>query len=322
MKPHPSTLPMNPVRSLTPLIAAMLLAGKSLAAGDTDAAPPPTPAAPASAPAADPRGDDEIHIREIFSSHLPETLKKNSLRLWVHPHLGDFSLRDYLRVSSGVRYGVLPHWEIGAGSNFYFSHGVGDVGLFRRYGAADFTFGTKVNLGDSVLPGWKTAVGADLSFPVSSPPAEITDGLRHLAPFVTFSRRLEDRPAVRLFWGFGYDRVEHTRFPGLLRKNQLDDDSLRANAGFVYDHGHFHYTFEAEVATTRIVGSSNEDVVTLRPGILWEIPGRSGAGKSNWVVGAALRASEGPDGLDLGASAKFRLNFDLKRLLGRHPSVH
>jgi hypothetical protein len=41
----------------------------------------------------------------------------------------------------------------------------------------------------------------------------------------------------------------------------------------------------------------------------------------HWVVGVALRASQGPDGTDFGAGAKIRVDFDFKKLIGRKPKA-
>ncbi|HWA24964.1 MAG TPA: hypothetical protein VG734_04745, partial [Lacunisphaera sp.] len=44
--------------------------------------------------AADSRAtDDDLRIKGVFETALPKTERKSSLRLIVHPHLGDFSER-------------------------------------------------------------------------------------------------------------------------------------------------------------------------------------------------------------------------------------
>jgi hypothetical protein len=264
-------------------------------------------------------GDDELRIREIFSSHLPGTMKKNSLRLSVHPHLGDFDNRDYLRVSTGLRYGLTRRWEIGAGTDAYFSHGLGDLKCFDRYGLANLLFGTKVNLGRSLLPTWESAAGMDFATPVDHPPTELTDGLRHFSPYLSFSRRLQSKPHIRLFWSVGSDLVRHSSILGEHQRNQFDSNSVSATLGTVWDRRRLHYTFEASVATTRVLGRNNKDSLSLRPGVLWEIPTHRGAGaqrkRSNWIIGAGLKTIVGPDGTNFGASAKLRVNLDLKSWL-------
>src|SRR5262245_48640235 len=48
-----------------------------------------------------PATDDDLRIQGIFNSALPGTEKKNSLRLILHPHLGDLTNSDYLRTDLG-----------------------------------------------------------------------------------------------------------------------------------------------------------------------------------------------------------------------------
>jgi hypothetical protein len=61
-------------------------------------------------------------------------------------------------------------------------------------------------------------------------------------------------------------------------------------------------------------------VFTLRPGVLWDVPEKYTRWiGGHWVVGGALRATHGPDGLDLGGGAKVRVDFDFKKFIGRKP---
>lgn len=276
------------------------------------------PTAPASADPLAIRGADEIRIQEIFTSHLPRTMAPNSFRASLHPRFGDLLNRDYFRMMTGVRYGATSRLEVSAGADFYFSHGAGDLGFFDDAGIFAVQFGAKFNARRDVLSGWETGVGFDVDIPVGSPPPEITDGLKHFTPYVTFSRRLASRPHMRVFWGAALDLVEPTSFPGVVRENQLDDDSMGLTAGFVIDRNMMHYTFETKVATTRAIGDTEEDLLILRPGFIWEVPKfRDRTRRSNWMVGLGGRVTFGPDGTDIGASAKLRYNLDLKQLFRR-----
>jgi hypothetical protein len=300
----------SPTRNL--LAVWILLAALPLLAKSTE-----TPA-PAETPAATPVttrivGDD-LRIPEVFTSHLPQTLKSGALRVSVHPHIGDFSARDYLRLTTGVRYGLTAKWEASASTEFYFSHGFGDVHFFKQVGLSTLNLGTKYDLGSRPIPGWNTAVGFDFATPVSRPPADLTDGMQHYNPYLTSSRRLVSNPNIRLFWGVGVDFVHHTDRPHDRHKNQLDDNATELTAGAVWDRHSLHYTFEVAWASTRLVGDSQDDTLTLRPGVIWEVPWFR-ARKSGRIIllGGALRASFGPDGTGLGAGAKLRINFDPKR---------
>jgi hypothetical protein len=262
--------------------------------------------------------DDDLRIRGVFDSALPRTEKKNSLRLIVHPHLGDLWDEDYLRTAVGFRYGLTRWWEATAEVDTYFAHGLGGRAFFADEGLSSVHVGTKYQLGDPLRIGWETAVGVDWSRPISSPPPEVTDGLRHFAPYVAFSRQLEMHPAWRVFFGAIYEDVAPTGTVGILAKNQLDRDNVGVSGGFLYVRGNLTYTFEAAYNTEHPTEDVGRDVVTLRPGFVWVVPERFTFGaRGRWLLGFSLRLSHGHDGNEIGAGAKLRVNFDFKRLLGR-----
>lgn len=174
------------------------------------------------APVAPPVAGDDLRIPEVFTSHLPQTLRDGTWRLSVHPHLGDLKNRDFLRISTGLRQGPTAKWEASAGTEFYLSHDIGEVGFGKQIGLSTQTLGTKYDLGSRPIAGWETAVGFDFATPVSRPPAELTDGMRHHHPYLTSSHRLQSHPEIRLFWG--------------------------------------------------LVGHRKDDTLTLRPGVIWEVP--------------------------------------------------
>ncbi|MDI1320879.1 MAG: hypothetical protein PSW75_11910 [bacterium] len=219
-------------------------------------------------------GDDELVIDEVFQSHLPGTLEKYGLRLSVHPHLGDWRDKDHMRMTTTLRYGLTENCELSAGSNLFFSHGHGDIKAFGDDGAADFKFGVKLNLGQTLFSGWETGVGATYERPIGHPAPELTDGLRHFRPYVTFSHRLEGHPGWRIFVGLRFDNVTKTSLPGSFAKNSFQDNSAGITGGFVIDRDNLHYTFEASCDTTRLAGTGRDEIYSIRPGILWEIPQR------------------------------------------------
>jgi len=264
-----------------------------------------------------PATDDELRINGIFNTALPGTEKRNSLKLIVHPHLGDLTDRDHLRSALGLRYGLTARWEATAEVDAYFTHGLEKGSFFEDAGLASFHLGTKYKLGDALHFGWDTAVGVDWSQATGSPPPDTTDGLRHFAPYVTFSRQLEDHPAWRVFWGVGYDDIAATSTVGNLNENQLSSDYGTLSGGFLFERRRMTYTMELSYATTDPSIDDRRDVYTLRPGIIWVIPERYTFGsKGKWLLGFGLRAGYGADGTDFGANAKLRVNFDFRRLLG------
>lgn len=260
-------------------------------------------------------GDDELLIPEIFQSHLPKTLEKYAVRLAVNPHIGDVERKNHLRLSTSLRYGLTENWEINAASDLYFSHGYGEIRAFENYGAANLRVGSKINLGEPLFAGWKIGAGFDYLFPTGRPPAELTDGLRHFMPYVTFSHRLESYPRIRIFGGIRMDKITRTDIPGEFGKNAFRESSAGITGGWVIDHKNWHYTMEVSYDTTRWMGNSSVDVYTIRPGVLWEIPKRNNREvKSNWVIGLAVKSTFGPGGTSLGASFRLRYSRDLKDL--------
>jgi hypothetical protein len=297
------------------LTAAAMLAALSLRADDGDAAPVP-------APTSVKISDDQLRIQGIFNTALPGTEKKNALRFLFHPHFGDFTSSDYLRIPVGLRYGLTSNWEITGEIEGYVAHGLGSVPAFSDAGFADVHFGTKYHLKNLVFNTWDAAVGFDYLQPINHPPVDVTDGLQHMAPYMTFSRRLEMDPHWRVFWGFGYDHVTATSIPGELEKNQLGDDNVNVSGGIVWDRNRWHYTLETTVATSTASSDPAHDgtSIIMRPGAVYEIPTKYTRWiGGRWVVGGALRFSEGPDGFDFGGGVKVRVDFDLKKLLGRTP---
>ena len=268
-------------------------------------------------PAGEKPTDDDLRVQGIFNSVLPRTEKKQSLRLVVHPHLGDLTKRDELRTALGFRYGITTRWEASAEADAYFTHGLKDKAFFDDSGFSMFRLGTKYQLGDVFNLGWDTSVGLEYSHPIGSPPIDLTDGLRHVAPFITASHPLVGAPGWRVFGGVGYDDVTQVSARGELEKNELGDDSVNLSTGVLWEHGTTTYALEATYATTRFTADVNRDVYALRPSVLWALPPKyTFNSKGTWLLGVGLRLSHGPDGNDVGLNAKLRINFDFKRLLG------
>lgn len=290
-------------------LAALARADDPVAASAAAAPEPPRP---------EKATDDDLRIRGIFNSALPGTERKSSLRLIIHPHLGDLTKRDEIRTALGLRYGLTANWEATAETDAYFTHGAKKGGFFEESGFASIHLGTKYRLGDPLRLGLDTSVGLDWSRPVGTPPPGVTDGLKHLSPFVTMSRQLRSRSGWRVFWGLSYDDVTPTAVIGKLEENDLRDDSLGFSAGVLWERGPTTYTFESTYQTTHLTSDSDRYVVGVRPGVVWTIPPKyTFHAKGKWLLGVGLRLTHGPDGNDVSLNAKLRVNFDFKRLLGR-----
>ena len=285
-------------------LAVLLLLATGLRAADS-----PT--------AKDRPSDDDLQIKGVFNSVLPRTERKHALRFIVHPHLGDITKRDHLRTALGFRYGITTRWEASTEADSYFTHGLKHGSFFQDSGFSTWHLGTKYEIGDPLALGWDTSIGINWQQPIGTPPIDVTDGLRHTAPFLTSSHNLEGAPGWRVFTGFGWDAVTQTTTRGALEKNELGDDSINLTGGFLYERGPVTYALEATYFTTRFTSSVNRDVYAVRPSLVWALPPKYTFGaKGKWLLGLGFRLSHGPDGNDIGVNAKLRVNFDLKRLLG------
>jgi len=264
--------------------------------------------------------DSDINFRGIFNSDLPGIGRKYQLKLILHPHIGDVTKYDYLRTAIGLRYSLSSHLELSGETNPYFSTGLRDVGFFKESGLVDVRLGFKYRLERDLLPGWDSGFGVSYQIPLGSSPPQLTDGFKHLRSFVSFARTLDDHPNWRVFWKLGADLVTPTDIVGRHEKNDLTDDANSIGAGFIWHRGSQYYTFEAAYETTRLIGTLHDDVFSLRPGIVWEVPRRDGRSGRQWLLGLALTLSDGPDGFDWGLGAKARLDIDFKRMF-RRPRV-
>ena len=86
-------------------------------------------------------------------------------------------------------------------------------------------------------PGWDIGFGTSYAFPIDHPPAQVTDGLKHLSSFVTFAHPLPNHPDVRVFFSLGNDLVRQTSIPGEPSKNELCDNGQSVTAGAVWARG-------------------------------------------------------------------------------------
>lgn len=277
-----------------------------------------TSAEPDSRTPAAPGHESDINVRGVFTSDLPDVGRTHSLKLIWHPHIADLVKHDELRTELGLKYTLSRHLELRVTTTSYFAHGLGDTSFLEDAGFGAVEFGVKYRVPRSPWPEWDCAVGLRYSTPINSPPVDVTDGLEHRIGFVSFARPLPQHPDVRVFWGAGVDLVRETRVVGRIEDNDLREDNHNLSAGFVIGRGRLNYTLEGKWTTTRLLGSSKEDVFEVRPGIVWELGrAREGGRRSRWLVGTSLSAAYGPDGTELGLGARVRVDLDLKRLFKR-----
>jgi hypothetical protein len=159
-------------------------------------------------------------------------------------------------------------------------------------------------------------VGAGYAFPVSRPPPDVTDGLKHLTSFAIFAHPLPRHPGTRIFFGLASDMVTQTSIPAERTKNALRHDNQTVKVGAVWERGAFNYTLETSYSTTCLTGHTNEDLVQIRPVVVWELPKKlTFHAKGQWLFGLSMNVAHALDGTSIGASGKLRINFDFKRWL-------
>ena len=277
----------------------------------------PLRAQEAEASAVKPPADDQsIHkISGIFDTDLPKTERKGSIRFIIHPHLGDFTSRSYVRVPLGIRWGVNDHVELTATVEPYFEHGLksGSPGS----GIGDVQFGGKYAFRQWLKPDYDASIGINIRLPVGSPPLDLTDGYNHYTPYLVISRKSPHTAGLTYFVSPTIDLMEKSPVAGSFRKNDTHSSSLLFGAGFVLDRYPYHYTFEAGYQTTSLIGKDNKQFVFAKPGFAWDLPRRlTFNSKGRWLFGFSIKFTEGPDGLRVDTGGKIRGEFNLRRLFG------
>lgn len=293
---------MNALTSIRVSLASTALAGAVAAFGAEATDQPPL--------------DTETHKLEgIFDTDLPKTERQGSIRLIVHPHFGDFTSRSYVRVPTGIRWGVSERAELTATVEPFFEHGLkhGSVGN----GIGDFEVGGKYSWKQWPSSELDTSVGFNAFFPVGHPPIDMTTGYNRYSPYVVVGRRIAGWPGLLVFCNAGVNLLAKSSVVGSFERNQPHSDSIAITPGFVYDRFPYHYTCEFGFETTSLIGRGNRQFVTVRPGFAWDLP-RSLTFNSTgrWMVGFGFHVTVGPDGTTTGGGGKVRAEFGLKRWLG------
>ncbi|MDB6166738.1 MAG: hypothetical protein JWQ83_1878 [Lacunisphaera sp.] len=280
-----------------------------------EAAPATGAATPGQVPPAP--EDKTLHkINGIFDTELPKTERKGSIRFIVHPHLGDFTSRSYVRVPLGIRWGVNDHVEFTATVEPYFEHGLksGSPGN----GIGDVEFGSKYALKRLLDSEWDASTGVNVRMPVGRPPVDMTDGYNHYTPYLVVSRKSEKTKDMTWFISGAVDIMTKSHVTGQFRKNDTHSSSLLLSTGFVLDRYPYHYTLETGVQTTSLIGKDNQQFVFVKPGFAWDLPKRlTFDAHGRWLFGFSVKITEGPDGTRFDTGGKIRGEFNLKRWFGR-----
>ena len=247
-------------------------------------------------------------LPDLFPERLPGFEPTGMLRFYVRPHFGDFLHRNFVRVPFGSRVKVTENIEYVAELQSYFTHGL------RRgegYGLSGLHLGMKR---EHMLPalnvgGFSVGVGYDT--PLSRPPSDLTDGFRHLQPFVAATHELHPKWKLLGYATLSADFLAATAIPPHFGRNQLHANSLALSAGVAHQWSRFHGSLTASYASTMLMSNERHHVFALRPEIVfpWKVQPASRAQILFTVGGRAVR---GPDGTELGVSSSMRVEFVLR----------
>lgn len=264
-----------------------------------------------------PPGEAELRrIEGVFGSDLPTTEPKGSVRLILHPHLGDFTNRNYLRLLTGFRYGLTDRTEVTAGLESYIDHGLKRTS--EGTGIGDVRLETKHRLGEDLIAGYETSVGLNLYFPVDHPPEGMTNGHNRYTPYVVIGKRLQRWRGLTVFAQTGANVLKKTHIPGTFERNDLHTSSLFFTPGVIYTRYPFHYTLELTYATTSLIGRDNQQAFTVRPGFAWDLPpAMRFHSKGRVTVAVGYHVTFGPDGTSSGGGGKMRAEFRLSKWMQR-----
>lgn len=247
-------------------------------------------------------------LPDLFPERLPGFEPMGALRIYVRPHFGDFLHRAYVRVPVGTRVKVSENVECTAELQSYFTDGFRDG---AGYGMSGLHLGVK---SEHVLPTFNEggfSVGVDYDTPLSRPPQDLTDGFRHLQPFVAATRALMPKWKLLGYATVSADFLDATPLPAHFGRNELHANSLALSAGVAHEWARFHGSLTASFASTAWTSDEGRHVIALRPEIVFPWKTRASS-RTQILFTVGGRAVRGPDGTELGVSSSMRVEFLLR----------
>jgi len=284
-----------------------------------ESSPTPNAAAPesAEAPVAAPANGDQRSFSRfpgLFEIDLPKTERRGNIRFIFQPRFRDLLDKSYLRIPFEFRWGVNDHFELNSDIDTYGPHGLRKA--TTGYGLSTLHFGAKYAWHVWLKPTWDTSVGFNSTIPVSRPPVELTDGHRHLTPYIVFGRKVDGVKGLSGFIHTSIDFIAKSPTLGNFGRNEPHSDSLTVTPGLLYNRKVWHYTLEVDCATTRLIGTGNHDFLTIRPGVIWDLPkSLVFHARGRWLAGFNVTAAFGPDGNTISTGGRFRGEVNLIRWL-------
>jgi hypothetical protein len=235
---------------------------------------------------------------------LPSFAPEGAVRLSLRPRFGDLLHESYFRLPVGARLKIKDQLEINGELGSYFTHGLRDnVG----YGLYQFRLGLKREEALSADSG--LSYGVDFSTPLSHPPREITDGLRHTVPYVTYTRKIPQARGLVAFATFAADLLDYTSITPNYSENELRANSLVLTLGVAREWRRMHVILRVFDGNTAPLSNISQNVFGFRPSV--GVPFlRRPDGTPRFIATFAGRAVWGPDGFETGVNTSVR--FDLR----------
>jgi hypothetical protein len=243
----------------------------------------------------------------VDEGNLPSFAPEGDFRLSLRPRFGDLLREDYFRFLLGARFKANEQLEFKTELGTYFTHGMRDsVGN----GFYQFRFGTRYEFAYTPDSGW--SVGLDFTTPLSRPPYEITDGLRHTMPSVTYTRTVSTKHGLVGFATLGLDLLDHTALPVNFSENQLHANSVIVTLGVARVWHRMHVILRVFDGNTVLVSNRTQNVFGLRPSIGVPLLLRPD-GTPRATATFEGRAIWGPDGFETGVNTRIRLDLNFRR---------
>ncbi len=256
-------------------------------------------------------------IPEYVTNRLPVFDSDDSLHLTVKPRLGEFFRKGYIRVPIGLRWNATPKLEFETEVLSYFPHGNGDT---TEAGLAGANFGVKYKHILPNLVAGDIGIGLDYRMPFSHSPMVLTDGYRHLQPFIAYARPLVPKWNLLGFTSLGANFFEHTNHPSNLGRNQLHANSLALAWGVARDWQRFHATLTARLASTALTSDEGRQNFQLRPEVAFPLRRNLNAPTQIYIT-LGGRVMFGPDGRQTNTNGGFRVNYRFDRGRYAHPDA-
>ena len=253
-------------------------------------------------------------IRGLFDVELPRLDPPGTYKLIFNPHFGDLVRRGYIITDVGLRWALNDHFGIDTEFDTYATHGLRSKTY--GYGIGQLRDGIKYVFKEWPKSEYQTSVGFDTVLTVDHPPIDMTDGLNHFTPNIAVQYRPPAHPRWTTFAGANIDFVKITKIIGTPAINTPRDDSLSFTGGAIYDLGQVKWTLQATYTTTAVIGDVTQNFYSVRPSVLWYAPKRfTFNSKTQWIFGAGLNATWGPDGFNLSNSTRVRAEITFRQVM-------